>query len=145
MKVILLEDVKSQGLKGEIVEVSEGYARNFLFSQHLAVEATEGTIRQQEEKEKSVVRRSKKQEQEERKQAKALDGVEVLIQAKAENNTLYGSVGKKEVAEALKSMKHKIDPDWIEFESRKDLGTYEAIVNFPSGFEATITIIIEEK
>lgn len=145
MKVILLEDVKSHGVKGDVVEVSEGYARNFLFPQHLAVEANEKTIREKEDKERASARRSKKEDEVQKKLAKAVDGVEVIIQEKAEKGKLYGSVGVKEVAKALKSMKHKVDPEWIEFEPKKEVGEYEAQVNFPSGFEATLTIIIEEK
>ena len=145
MKVILLEDVKSHGSQGDVVEVSEGYARNFLFPEHLAVEATEQTLSEKKQKENAAVKRSKKQEQEEKKQAKALDGAEVLIKEKAEKGSLYGSVGVKEVVEALKGMKHKVKEEWIEFESKKELGSYEATVNFPSGFEATINIIIEAK
>ncbi len=145
MKVILLENVKSHGLKGEVVEVSEGYAMNFLFPQHLAVEANETNIKAQEDKVKSAAKKSKKEELAEKKLAKTIDGLEVVIQEKADNGKLYGSVGAKEIAEALKSMKHKIDADWIEFESQKEVGEYEATVNFPSGFEARLTIIIEAK
>ena len=143
MKVILLEDVKGHGLKGEVVDVSEGYARNFLFPQHLAVEASEQKLHEKKEKDSAAVRRVKKQEEGEKKQAHALDGIEVLIQAKAEGQSLYGSVSAKDVAAALKKMKHQVDADWIEFDPKKELGSYEAIVTFPSGFDATITIIIE--
>ena len=145
MKVILLEDVKNHGSQGDVVEVSEGYARNFLFPQHLAVEATEHTLSEKKQKESAAVRRSKKEEQGEKKQAKALDGLEVIIKVKAEKGSLYGSVGAKEVVEVLKTMKHKIKEEWIEFESKKELGSYETVVNFPSGFEATINIVIEAK
>lgn len=145
MKVILLEDVKSHGRKGEVIEVSEGYARNFLFPQHLGVEATEASLHEKEQKEKAAVKRSKKQENEEKKKAKELDGFEVIIKAKAENGSLYGSVGAKEVVSALKAAKQKVKVEMIEFNSQKEVGTYEAIVNFPSGFEATITVIIEKK
>ncbi len=145
MKLILLEDVKGHGSVGDVVDVSEGYARNFLFPQHLAVEATEHAIKQQKEKANAAVKRSKKGEQEEKQLAKSLDGVEVLIQEKAEGTTLYGSVGAKEVAAELKKMGHKVKSDFIDFESKKEIGTYETVVTFPSGFDANITIIIEQK
>ena len=57
MKLILLEDVKSLGFKGEVVDVSEGYARNFLFPQHLAVEATDDTLKERKDREKSAAKK----------------------------------------------------------------------------------------
>lgn len=145
MKVILLKDVKSLGMEGDVVEVSEGYARNFLFPQHLAVEATDETVRAKAEKEKSTKRKVKKAEKEERKAAAALDGAEVIITAKADGGTLYGAIGPKEIASELKKQKHKVDPKWISFESTKEVGSSEATVSFPSGFDATVNVVIEAK
>lgn len=145
MKVILLEDVKTLGHQGDVVEVSEGYARNFLFPQHLAVEATEGAVKARDDKARGEKRKAKKAEKDEKKAAAALDGAEVIITAKADKGTLYGAVGAKEVAEQLKKDGKKVKPDWIEFASTKEAGTYEATVTFPSGFDATINIIIEAK
>lgn len=145
MKVILLEDVKSLGMKGEVVEVAEGYARNFLFPQHLGVEASEEKLHEKEVKEKSAAKRSKKAESAEKHAAQSLDGAEVILKEKTDGGTLYGSVGPKEISKALKALGHKVSPDLIDFEARKETGTFEASVSFPTGFEATITIIIESK
>lgn len=145
MKIILLEDVKSHGRKGDLVEVSEGYARNFLFPQHLAIEATKTSLYEKEAREKSVQKRSKKQEDAEKRKAKVLDGFEVIISVKTDNGSLYSAVGTKEISLALKERGHKIDPDMIEFESKKELGTFEAIINFPSGYDAAVSVVIEEK
>lgn len=145
MKVILLENVKSHGSQGDVIDVSEGYARNFLFPQHLAVEATEHSLNVKKDQKAAVIRRSKKQEQDDKRHAKAMDGLEVFIEAAAEGGSLYGSVGPKEIALALKGMKYNVEPEWIDFASKKDVGSYEATINFPSGFEATLTIIIEAK
>ncbi|PIQ67627.1 50S ribosomal protein L9 [Candidatus Uhrbacteria bacterium CG_4_9_14_3_um_filter_41_35] len=145
MKVILLENVKSLGNKGDVAEVSEGYARNFLFPQHIAIEASEQTLREKNEKEQTEIRRSKKIEQEEKKKAKVLDGFEVFIKVKTDGGKLYASVGPNDIAEALKETKHKIEPELIKFKPVKELGTYEAVVEFASGFDATLTVVIEEK
>ncbi|MBU0614350.1 50S ribosomal protein L9 [Patescibacteria group bacterium] len=145
MKVVLLGDVKSLGGEGDIVDVAEGYAMNFLFPQHLAVEATDVTIRNIKEKEQAAVRRSSKQEKEEKKLVASIDGEDIVISAKADGGTLYASVGVKEIVEALKEKGCKIDPAWIRFDSTKDVGSYEVGVVTPGGFEAAIHISIESK
>jgi len=145
MKVILLDDVKKLGHQGDIVDVSEGYARNFLFPQHKAVEATEASLRQKDEQQKAVVRKVKKGELEEKKLAAVVDGAEVIIQAKADGGKLFAAITKKDIAKVLKEKGHKISKDYIAFEPEKETGMYEAIVSFPSGFEATISVVIESK
>ena len=143
MQVILLEDVKAHGRKGEIVEVSEGYARNFLFPAHYAIEATRASVVAMKEKEDGAKRKVKKNEKEEKKQAAALDGLEVVVQAKSEGGKLFAAVGPKAVRDALKELGYKVDEEQIEMTPIKDVGTGEAIVNFDSGYEATVMIIVE--
>ncbi len=145
MKVILLENVKSLGLEGEIVEVAEGYARNFLFPQHLAVEASEHAISERVEKKKRESAKDKKEEKAEKKLAAKLDGFEVIVEAKADEGKLYAAVSSKDVALELKRAGFKVKPEWINFKSTKEVGSYEVSVGFPSGFESTITIVIEAK
>lgn len=145
MKVILLADVKSLGREGDVVDVSEGYARNFLFPQHKAVEATEGTLRQKDEKEKSAARKVKKAEKEEKALATSIDGQEVIIEAKADGGKLFAAVTAKDIAKALKEKELKVSDKFIAFEPQKEVGTYEAAVNFPSGFDATVRVVIEAK
>ncbi|MFA6522280.1 MAG: 50S ribosomal protein L9 [Patescibacteria group bacterium] len=144
MKIILMEDVKELGHKGEVVEASEGYVRNFLFPQHFAVEASEEALRALREKEKAQGRREKKQENEEKKLATSLEGREFVITAKTDHGKLYGSIGKKEVASALKKAGFAISEEWITFAPQKEVGSAEALVSFPSGFEAAVTIVIED-
>ncbi len=143
MKLILLENVKNLGFKGEVVEVSEGYARNFLFPQHLAVEASDTALRQVKEREQAAEKKEKKEVKVERKIASELDGEEVTIQAKSEKGTLFAAVGPKDVAKALKAKGFKVDVKWITFEPKKEAGTYEALVQFPAGFESTVSVLIE--
>lgn len=143
MKLILLEDVKGHGHKGDVVNVSEGYARNFLFPQHLAVEATAEALRQMKEREQSAKRKVKKTEKAERKLATEIDGIEVVISAKSEGGKLFAAVTAKDVAKALKKEKFKVPVEQITFEPKKEIGTYEATVTFPSGFDATVSVVIE--
>jgi large subunit ribosomal protein L9 len=143
MKVILLEDVKNHGMKGGVVDVSEGYARNFLFPQHLAIEASDAALAEIASKKKQASTKEKKQSKAERKKAAELDGLEIIVQEKADKGTLYGAFGSKELVKELKRKGYKVDQKTISFEAVKEVGTYEAVVEFSSGFEATINIVIE--
>ena len=145
MQVILLDDVRALGRKGTVVDVPQGYAMNFLFPQHLAVEASTKKLAQKEEQEQTAKRRSKKEETQEKALAAKLDGVEVVIVAKAEKGTLYAAVGPKQVKEALKEQGYKVDEDVIEMQPTKEIGSHEVTLSFPSGFEALVNVIIEAK
>lgn len=145
MKVILLQEVKSIGKKGEVVDVAEGYARNFLFPQHMAVEASDKALRERDEREKSAARKEKKEEKVERMLAAEIDGVEVTIQAKADKGRLYAAVNGKDIASAIKEVGYKVDAGYIKSDPIKEPGAYEVRVEFPSGFEASVTVIVEAK
>ncbi|TWI59630.1 50S ribosomal protein L9 [Halalkalibacter nanhaiisediminis] len=110
MKVIFLEDVKGKGKKGEAKNVSEGYARNYLLPNKLAVEATKGNMKDLEAKKKS----EEKKKEEELEQAKAykeeLEALNVEIKAKSgEGGRLFGAISTKQIAETLAKMKKKVD------------------------------------
>lgn len=143
MQVILLDDVRALGRKGTVVDVPEGYARNFLFPQHLAVEASAKSLREKDEKEASAKRKTKKEEAAEQRLASQIDGLEVVIQAKADKGSLYAAVGPKQVREGLKEQGYKVDEEFIEMTPMKEVGTQEVTVSFPSGFEAMITVSVE--
>ena len=107
MKVILQQDVKGQGKKGQMVEVSDGYARNFLLPRKLAVSATADNINTMKQQEKA----RKAQEAAEKAQAtaKQLEGLMVKITAKAgEGGRLFGAVTAKEISEAL-AEQHQVE------------------------------------
>lgn len=143
MKLILLEDVKNVGMQGDVVEVSEGYARNFLFPQHLAVEATDHALKEREEREKAAKRASKKEDKKARKLAAELDGREVVIKAKADGGKLFAAVTNKDIAKALKEQEVKVKADLITFEPKKETGTFQASVSLGTGYDATISVVIE--
>ena len=143
MQVILLDDVRSLGRKGSVVDVPEGYARNFLFPQHLAVEASKKALAAKDEREHAATRKEKNNEKAERRLAEAIDGIEVVIRAKADKGTLYAAIGAKQVAQALKELGHKVDETLIVMTPIKEAGTSDVTVDFPSGFEAVVTVVIE--
>ncbi|GAB6085845.1 50S ribosomal protein L9 [Alkaliphilus crotonatoxidans] len=102
MKVILLQDVKGQGKKGDVINASDGYARNFLFPKNLAMEATEGNMKTLNEQKQSQKMKKDKELEEAKELAKKIDSLTVEIKAKSgEGGRLFGSVTGKEVVEAL--------------------------------------------
>ena len=136
MKVILLEDVKAQGKKGELVEVSDGYARNFLFPKKLAKEADAAALNDLKNKEAA----KKYREECEKKEAKELE-----IQAGAEGR-VYGSVTAKDVAEALqKTYGIEIDKRKIEMDSIKACGNYQLTVKVYPGIQAKLALTVVSK
>ncbi|KXL51980.1 50S ribosomal protein L9 [Anaerotignum neopropionicum] len=102
MKLILLQDVKSVGKKGDLINASEGYAKNFLLPKKLAVEATKSNLNDYELKQKSEEKRKQEELEGAQKIAEALKEKVVTIKVKTGGNgKLFGSVTNKEVAEAI--------------------------------------------
>ena len=126
MKVILNQDIKGQGKKGQMVEVSEGYGRNYLLPRGLAKEATKSNINVMEGQAASAEFHKQQELEAAQKIAESMKEIKVVLTAKAgDNGKLFGSITSKDVAEALKMQHHiKIDkkkfvlPDGI-----KTLGT----------------------
>jgi len=116
MKVVLLKDVRNMGKRDDILTVSDGYARNFLFPQKLAAEATPGTLKEIERKRAAQDAREAELKAEAQAKAEMLKGKVIVLEVKCgEKGRLYGSVTAAEVAEALekqhgiKADKRKID------------------------------------
>jgi len=146
LKVILNQDIKGQGKKGQLVEVSDGYARNFLLPKKLAKEATKENINVMQGQQESLEYRKKKELEEATALAEKMKEITVSLKAKAgENGKLFGSVTSKDVAEALISQHHiKIDkkkfvlPDGI-----KVLGTTEVEIKIHQGVVGKIKVNVE--
>ena len=146
MKVILLNDVKGSGKKGEIVNVSDGYARNFLFPKQLAKEATKQNI--------DVVKQqkaaAKHQEELDLKAAKDLaetvNNKDVIIKHKAgSNGKLFGSVNTKDIADALNSQ-HNMEVDKKKLvlkDNIKECGKYTVAVKLYPNVQANINVLVE--
>ncbi len=146
MKVILNQDVKGQGKKGDMIEVSDGYARNFLLPKNLAKEATKENINVMQGQKDSQEYRKKKELEEANDIKAKVEAVTVALKAKAgENGKLFGSVTSKDVSEKLKMQHHiKIDkkkfvlPDGI-----KALGTTNVDIKIYPGVTATLKVKVE--
>ena len=143
MKVILQQDVKGQGKKGQMVEVSEGYARNFLLPKKLAIPATTDAINTMNLKEKARKAEEARMKAEAQETAEKLKELQVKLTAKAGNGgKLFGAVTTKEISEGLKKQfnidipKQKLVLD----EPIKAFGTYH--VKAKLGFEITGTVSV---
>lgn len=131
MKLILQQEVKKLGKKGDIIEVSEGYARNFLLPQKLAIEATAGNINAIKQQKAAQTHKEQRANDEAKVMASQLSKVAVKIAVKTgESGKVFGSVTVKDIAEAMEQQYGiEIDKRKIELkESIKSLGTYEVTV-----------------
>lgn len=109
MKVILQQDVKGQGKKGQLIEASDGYARNFLLPRKLAVEATADNLNKMKKQDEAKLARETAEKAEAQALAAKLDSMQVIIRAKAgAGGKLFGSVTGKDVSEVLKAQ-HGVD------------------------------------
>ncbi len=146
MKVIMLADVKSIGKKDEIVNVSDGYARNFLFPRKLAVEATPGASKEVERKRAAERQREMERRAEAEKRAGALRGKVILVQTRCgSQGRLYGSVTSAEVAQSLKNQ-YQVDVDKrkIELEEAiRTVGEYPVTVRLYPEVTAKMTIRVQ--
>ncbi|MEK9130812.1 MAG: 50S ribosomal protein L9 [Patescibacteria group bacterium] len=145
MKVILLKDVKELGLEGTVKEVSEGYARNFLFPQNLAVQASARALAEAQQKKEVAAHREKKALASSRKLAQKLDGVEVTVKVKmTDKGSLFGAVNLKEIVKALKAEGFDVEPEWINIDKPiKETGTHRLTLDLPQGLEAEISLMVE--
>jgi large subunit ribosomal protein L9 len=146
MKVILTQDVKGTGKKGQLVNVADGYARNFLLAKNMAIEATPAAMNELKNREAAKKRREEAELQAAKESATALEGKTVHIKAKAgTGGRLFGSVTTAEIAEAIKaSYGEEIDRRKIAIEADiKQCGQYSATLNLGSGIKATISLTVE--
>ncbi len=135
MKVILLKDVKGTGKKGEIVEVNDGYARNFLIKKGLAQEGTQQNIYVAEQRKKAYEAKIAAERQEARELANKLKTITVNVSAKGgENNgKMFGSVTSEMISNALKELGFDVDKKKIEIDgSIRDFGEFEVTLRLYS-------------
>ncbi|WP_166245841.1 50S ribosomal protein L9 [Paenibacillus turpanensis] len=110
MKVIFLKDVKGQGKKGEVKEVSEGYANNFLIPKGLVKLASEGNIKTLEVQKKAEEKRKEQEKEDAKKLAEQLKDITVKLKVKSgEGGRVFGSVTSKQIADELEKLKFKVD------------------------------------
>lgn len=130
MKVILLQDVKKMGKKGDVIEASDGYARNYLFPRKLAEEATANALHVVNAKKENERKKKLAELEAAQKLAAELKGKEVTINAKAgDNGRLFGAITNKDVSEAINSeFNLSIDKKKVVVNTIKVAGTYEVEV-----------------
>lgn len=144
MKVILRRDFEKLGKIGDIVEVKDGYARNYLIPQNIAYQATTGNIKALEEEKKQHSYREQKEERNAQKVASKLENTSVTIKAKVgEDEKLFGSITSQSIAEALLEQGLTIDKRNIELEDPiKQLGIYTVPIKLHPKVTAKLKIWI---
>lgn len=148
MQVILTQDVKGQGKKGDVVKVSDGYARNFLIAKGLGIEATKSNMNDLKGKKESAEYKIKTDTEEAKKLAETLKNITVTLSAKAgDNGKLFGSITSKDVADALTTQHHiKLDKKKFHLpEGIKTLGTTEVTVKLYTGISGTLKVNVEKQ
>ncbi|MEA2113636.1 MAG: 50S ribosomal protein L9 [Patescibacteria group bacterium] len=147
MKVILLQDVEKLGKKNELKEVADGYARNFLIPNKMAVLATEPEIVKMEEQKKIEAQRAEEELTRFQKLASELDGLELEITDKADDSgKLFGAINAIKISEKLKEQGFEIEKNQIKITKPiKEAGEYEILIELPHNLEVKIKIIVIAK
>ena len=144
MKVILLQDVKKMGKKGDVIEASDGYARNFLFTKKLAQEATESNLHILNNKKENERKQKLAELEAAQKLAGELKGKEIKITAKTgENGKLFGAITSKDIAGLIKEQyKVEVDKKKIVMDTIKVAGGYEIDVKLYPEVSTKMKVII---
>lgn len=144
MRVILLADVKGTGRKGEVVEVKDGYARNYLIPKGLAEVATPGRERDLQHRVALEAKRREDETNRMRAIAAALEGQTIRVAARGgPGGRLFGSVTNADVADALKALGYEVDRRKILMEPIKTPGEHPAKIHWHPAVEAHITVRVE--
>ena len=146
MKVILLQDVKGKGKKGQMIEVSDGYARNFMLPKKLAIEATPDAINTMKMNDKATQERIAREKAEALETSKKLRAMTMVVKAKGGGaGRLFGAVTNAEIASALEKQGVKLDKRKIVMnENIKSVGTYTVTCKLGYEINAPLTVKIEE-
>jgi large subunit ribosomal protein L9 len=147
MKVILLKDVKKVGKANEVVEVSDGYARNFLFRQKLAVQVSDKSMDVLNQQKEEVKQQQEEVIQESKKLKEKIESLTLHFTLKVgSNNRVFGSVSTKQIADVLEKVhKIKVDKRKIKSEALSELGTFKLEIELHKEVTATCKVIIKEQ
>jgi len=148
VKVVLLKDVKSLGKKDDIVNVSDGYARNYLIPKDLAIEATSGKLKEIHSKKKASESKKAREFEEAKELAKRINQLEVIIKTKAgSSGKLFGSITNKDISDIIKE-RYKIEIDKKKIvlnEQIKALGEHEIEIKVYPEVISKITVKVVEE
>ncbi|KPK44874.1 MAG: hypothetical protein AMJ65_01750 [Phycisphaerae bacterium SG8_4] len=144
MKVLLCEDIDRLGWLGDVVEVAEGYARNYLLPQRLATPATEANIKAIAEEKAKRAEQRKLQGRRLEAAAKAVEGAEAVVAAKAnEQGHLFGSVTAREIAANLREQGFEIADNIVQLpEHIKEVGTHPVTLKFSPDLTTTVNVVV---
>lgn len=148
MKVILLEDVKSLGKKGEVVNVNDGYARNLLFKKNLGIEATKQNLNDLKLQKQNNDKLEAERLEEAKKLAKELEEKEVVLAIKTgSDGRVFGSVSTKEIAEAAKEqLGYELDKKKMHLKDAiKSIGTFHVPVKLHQKVTVELKVVVKEK
>jgi len=146
MKVILLKDIKGTGSKDQIIEVSDGYGRNYLLPRKLAVEATSEAMNAIEKSKSAAKHREDVKKDEAEQAARSLKGKNVTVKVRAgENGRLYGSITTQEIADALKAQHGvELDKRKVELDEKvTTVGQTTITVKLHAGVSTKMNLIVE--
>lgn len=145
MKVVLLKDIPGTGKKGEIKEVADGYARNFLLKQNLAKVASKEIMAELKAREEKIKRQMERELKENQETASKVDGAEIEIKGKASNaGTLYSAISAEKIAqEVKKQLGVNLKTEQIVIKSPiKEAGEQKVLIRFGHGLEAELRVIV---
>jgi large subunit ribosomal protein L9 len=148
MKVIFLQDVKGTGKKGEVKEVSEGYARNFLIPRKLAIPATEGNLNSLKEQQRLEAKRKEEEKKRAEELKKKLDAVTLTMKTKTgEGGRVFGSITSKQISQELKKVYQlDVDKKKIQLDDPiRELGVTKVPVKLHPEVTATLTVHVVEE
>jgi large subunit ribosomal protein L9 len=148
MKVLLTQTIERTGIVGEVIEVSSGFARNYLLPKGLAVQPTDGNIKRLEQARKDYEAKQKAIREQKEKLIETLQGVEVTVVRNAnDEGHLFGSVSKRDIAEELAKLGHQVDADDVKLdEPLRRVDTYTVPVQLAVDLKADVKVwIVREK
>ncbi|MEY4480184.1 MAG: hypothetical protein RLZZ267_862 [Bacillota bacterium] len=148
MKVVFLKDVKGQGKKGDVKDISDGYVRNYLLPKGLVSVATDGSLKVLDQQQKSEAKRKEQEKQEAQALAATLKEMTVTIKAKSgEGGRLFGAITSKQIAEELEKAKLKIDKRKILLDDAiRTMGVTAVSIKLHPDVTATLNVhVVEDK
>ncbi len=142
IKLLLKESIKNVGRVGDIVEVSPGYARNYLLPQDLAVEPTANNVKKIEERRKEIEKQERDRREQQAAMLKQLESVEVTLERRAnEQGHLFGSVSATDISRALQAQGFNVNPDDVNLPGKLDrIDTYQVQIKFAEDLSTQIKL-----
>lgn len=145
MKVIFLKDVKNQGKKGEIKEVSDGYAQNFLIKKGLAVKQTEGSMKKLNRELEDNKKLDEKLTKEAKELKSKLEKITLEFNANGNADRMFGSISSKQIKDELDKLGYKIDKKQINSESINSFGFHNVSLDLYKDIVATIKVSVKKR